>query len=87
MRRNLKNAYVLEAMELAAGTPCGNRAALLRFAGVTHQDLADKIGLKRATITNTMNEERTNRNTQQAIADILQVDREKLFKVIPDEVA
>jgi len=86
VRRKLKNAYVLEAMKEAGAPARRIRLCLPRFAGISQQFMADHIGVTRMAITHTMHGTRANRKTQQAIADILQVNREDLFEGIsPDD--
>ena len=87
MRSKFRNTYVLEAMKETGASARRIRLSLIRFAGISQQYMADHIGVTRMAVTLTMNGHRANRKLQQAIADILQVNREDLFEGIPDEDA
>ena len=87
MRSKLKNAHVLKAMIEANGDPRLIRRALILFAGLSQEKIAQLKHVTRPAVTHTINGTRASKKFQQDIADLLQVKREDLFEVIPDESA
>ena len=87
MRSKLRNNHVLQAMIEANGDPRLNRRALILFAGLSQEKIAQLKHVTRPAVTHTINGTRRNIKFQQDIADLLQVNREDLFEVIPDEAA
>ena len=83
MRSKYRNAHVLKAMKEASGDPRLNRRALILFAGLTQEKIAQLKHVTRPGITHTINGTRASVRTQQDIADLLQVNREDLFEDKP----
>jgi len=79
MKNNNKNTKTLRFLKEQEYDMNAIRAAVVKLAGLRHEDLARKIGTHRTVVTNTLNEVKYRKSIRADIAEILDVPVEEFF--------
>jgi transcriptional regulator with XRE-family HTH domain len=74
--RNLMAVQVLRAIGF---DQCNILKALPKLTGLTHPEVARRLGVSRQSVSSAINMDRTNRRLQQQVADVYDVPVDILF--------